>query len=119
MGMVRAMNWVTTGEPTIQRQRDLWVVRVAGYDAATGRRRVRQLGTYPTKKAAVAHLAAGLGELDNLKESSEARQNATAILAKLLQQPSRRARMAKAGRDLVDGRGRQRVADALQRLARR
>ena len=50
-----AMTWVTTGEPTIQRQRSRWVVRVAGYDAATGRRRVRQLGTHETKKAAVAH----------------------------------------------------------------
>lgn len=52
------MSWVTTGEPTIQRQRDRWVVRVAGYDAATGRRRVRQLGTYATKKAAVSYLRA-------------------------------------------------------------
>ncbi|MFN7151058.1 MAG: tyrosine recombinase XerC [Microthrixaceae bacterium] len=49
------MTWVTTGEPTIQRQRSRWVVRVSGYDAATGRRRVRQLGTHETKKAAVAH----------------------------------------------------------------
>ncbi len=49
------MTWVTTGEPTIQRQRSRWVVRVAGYDAATGRRRVRQLGTHETKRAAVAH----------------------------------------------------------------
>lgn len=46
---------MTTGVPTIQRQRNRWVVRVAGYDAATGCRRVRQLGTYPTKKAAVSH----------------------------------------------------------------
>jgi len=58
--MVRTMTWVTTGEPTIQRQRNRWVVRVAGYDAATGRRRVRQLGTYPTKKAAVSHQRAVL-----------------------------------------------------------
>ncbi len=70
-------------------------------------------------EAAVADLAAGLGELGTLKEIPEARQNATAILAELLQQPSRRAKMAARGRDLVDGRGRQRVADALQRLARR
>lgn len=49
------MTRVTTGEPTIQRQRSRWVVRVAGYDAASGRRRVRQLGTHETKRAAVAH----------------------------------------------------------------
>ncbi len=38
----------------MQRQRDRWVVRVAGYDPATGRRKVRQLGTFETKRAAVA-----------------------------------------------------------------
>jgi integrase len=52
------MAWVTTGEPTVQRQRDRWVVRVSGDDAATGRRKVRQLGTYNTKKAAVAQVKA-------------------------------------------------------------
>ncbi len=70
-------------------------------------------------EAAVRELAAGLGELDILKGSPEARQHATAILAKLLLQPSLRAEMAARGRELVDGRGRERVADALQRLAQR
>ncbi len=32
-----------------------WVVRQSGYDSATGRRRVKQLETFPTKRAAVAH----------------------------------------------------------------
>ena len=50
------MSWVATGEPTVQRQRSHWAVRVLGYDAVTGRRKVRQLGTYATKKAAMAHL---------------------------------------------------------------
>ncbi len=49
------MAWVTTGEASVQKQRDRWVVRISGYDSATGRRRVRQLGTHATKKAAVAH----------------------------------------------------------------
>ena len=31
------------------------MVRVSGYDPATGRRRVRQLGTFDTRRAAVAH----------------------------------------------------------------
>jgi hypothetical protein len=31
--MVGTMTWVTTGEPTVQRQRNHWVVRVAGYDS--------------------------------------------------------------------------------------
>jgi len=48
------MSWVTTGEPTVQRQRDRWVVRVSGYDSTTGRRRVRQLGTHATKRDALA-----------------------------------------------------------------
>ena len=49
------MQWVQVGEPEIQRQRGKWVVRQAGYDAATGRRRVRQLGTFPSRRAAQAH----------------------------------------------------------------
>src|SRR5262249_46389600 len=51
---VRSVQWVAVGEPTVQRQRSKWVVRQHGYDAATGRRRVRQLGTFDTKRAAVA-----------------------------------------------------------------
>ncbi len=38
----------------IQRQRGKWVLRHSGYDPATGRRRVKQLGTYATKRAAVS-----------------------------------------------------------------
>src|SRR5947209_20540903 len=49
------VDWVQNGEPEVQRQRGKWVVRQSGYDPATGRRRVKQLGTFPTKRAAVAH----------------------------------------------------------------
>jgi integrase len=42
------------GEPEVQRQRGKWVVRQSGYDPSTGRRRVKQLGTFATKRAAVA-----------------------------------------------------------------
>ncbi len=38
----------------MQRQRGRWVVRVSGYNPSTGRRRVRQLGTFDTKRAALA-----------------------------------------------------------------
>lgn len=48
------MSWVQTGEPEVQRQRGKWVLRHSGYDPATGRRRVKQLGTYATKRAAVS-----------------------------------------------------------------
>src|SRR5207302_5000752 len=36
------------------RQRGKWVVRQGGYDPTSGRRRVRQLGTFDTKRAAMA-----------------------------------------------------------------
>jgi integrase len=49
------VQWVAVGEPELHRQRGKWVVRVSGYDPATGRRRVRQLGTFETKRAALAH----------------------------------------------------------------
>ena len=52
------VEWVLVGQPEIHRQRGKWVVRQRGYDAATGRRKVRQLGTFETKRAAVAHRSA-------------------------------------------------------------
>lgn len=42
------MEWVQVGEPSIQRQRGKRVLRQAGYDPASGRRRVRQLATFDT-----------------------------------------------------------------------
>jgi integrase len=54
-GYDRAVQWVQVGEPEVQRQRGKWVVRQGGYDPATGRRKVSQLGTFETKRAAVAH----------------------------------------------------------------
>ena len=55
------MEWVRVGEPEVHRHRGKWVVRQGGYDPATARRRVRQLGTFATKRAALAHQKA-LGE---------------------------------------------------------
>jgi integrase len=55
------VQWVQVGEPEVHRQRGKWVVRQSGYDPATGRRRVRQLGTHATKRAALAQQR-GLGE---------------------------------------------------------
>ena len=40
------MAWKATGQPTVRKQRDKWVVRVDGIDTATGKHRPRQLGTY-------------------------------------------------------------------------
>lgn len=56
------MGWKATGEPTIRRQRDKWVVRVDGIDTETGRHRPRQLGTYQSQRAALAATRAALLE---------------------------------------------------------
>ncbi|MCA1695903.1 MAG: site-specific integrase [Actinobacteria bacterium] len=45
---------MTAGEPELHRQRGKWVIRQSGYDPATGHRRVRQLGTFDTKRSALA-----------------------------------------------------------------
>ncbi len=57
------MQWVQVGEPEVQRQRGKWVVRQAGYDAATGSRRVRQLGTFPSRRAALTSRSKAFGEV--------------------------------------------------------
>ena len=53
------MGWKATGAPTVRKQRDKWVVRVDGIDTATGKHRPRQLGTYPSRRAALAAARAG------------------------------------------------------------
>ncbi len=54
------VQWVQVGQPEVHRQRGKWVVRQGGYDAATGKRRVKQLGTFESRRAAVAHQRAVL-----------------------------------------------------------
>ena len=46
------MGWKATGDPTVRKQRDKWVVRVDGIDTETGRHKPRQLGTFRSKRAA-------------------------------------------------------------------
>ena len=46
------MAWKPTGEPTVRQQRGRWVVRIDGIDTTSGRRRPRQLGTHPSRRAA-------------------------------------------------------------------
>ena len=48
------MAWKATGQPTVRKQRDKWVVRVDGIDTATGKHRPRQLGTYTSQRSAQA-----------------------------------------------------------------
>jgi integrase len=59
------MAWKQTGQPTVQKQRDKWVVRVEGIDTETGRRRPRQIGTYASRRSAqtAATSFAAAGEL--------------------------------------------------------
>jgi integrase len=56
------MGWKASGAPTVRRQRDKWVVRVDGIDTATGRPRPRQLGTYPSQRAALAAARSGVAD---------------------------------------------------------
>lgn len=46
------MPWKQTGHPTVQQQRERWVVRVPGISTETGRRQPRQLGTFGSRRAA-------------------------------------------------------------------
>ncbi len=48
------MAWKPTGQPTVRKQRDKWVVRVDGIDTATGTHRPRQTGTYASQRSALA-----------------------------------------------------------------
>ena len=46
------MSWKAVGKPTVRQQRGKWVVRVDGIDTATGSHLPRQLGTFPSQRAA-------------------------------------------------------------------
>jgi hypothetical protein len=46
--------WKQTSQPTVQRHRERWVVRVAGIDTETGQRRPRQVGTFTSRRSAQA-----------------------------------------------------------------
>jgi integrase len=48
------MGWKATGQPTVRKQRDKWVVRIDGIDTETGKHRPRQLGTYASQRSANA-----------------------------------------------------------------
>jgi spore coat polysaccharide biosynthesis predicted glycosyltransferase SpsG len=58
-------------------------------------------------------LVAGLGSLTDLTSSDSARRQAVATLAGMLEDPAARDTLAARGLREVDGRGRERVADAL------
>jgi len=48
------MAWKATGQPTVRKQRDKWVVRVDGIDTVTGKHRPKQVGSYPSQRSAQA-----------------------------------------------------------------
>jgi len=48
------MPWKQTGHPTVQKQRENWVVRVPGINSETGKRQPRQLGTFSSRRSAQA-----------------------------------------------------------------
>ena len=55
------MGWKATGQPTVRKQRDKWVVRVDGIDTETGKHRPRQLGTYALAALGADRRSVGLG----------------------------------------------------------
>jgi hypothetical protein len=57
IGIEGCMAWKSTGRPIVRQQRDKWVVRVDGIDTESGKDRPRQLGTYPSQRAARRALA--------------------------------------------------------------
>lgn len=61
----------------------------------------------------------GIGHLDALRCDPDARTAAVATLSALLGDTGVRERLSRGGLALVDGRGRERVADAVERLATR
>ena len=44
--------WRQSSHPTVQKQRDKWVVCVECIDTVSGARKPRQLGTYPSRRSA-------------------------------------------------------------------
>lgn len=56
------MGWKAIGHPLVRQQRGRWVVRVDGVDTETGKHRPRQLGTYPSRRAAGAAARAATAE---------------------------------------------------------
>jgi integrase len=63
--------WKQTGQPTVQRHRERWVVRVDGIDTETGRRRPRQIGTFNSRRSAQAAATsfAASGELGSDRDT--------------------------------------------------
>ncbi|MDQ1586738.1 MAG: hypothetical protein QOH80_2103 [Actinomycetota bacterium] len=66
---------------------------------------------------AAEDLAAPLGRLSELEQDEAARDEATRVLGRLAVDPTARLELSDRGRSRVDGRGRERVADALLRLS--
>jgi spore coat polysaccharide biosynthesis predicted glycosyltransferase SpsG len=65
------------------------------------------------RRVVARRIVGPLGHLDALRQDPVARASAGAVLAELLTSPSARAQQAARGLSLVDGRGRERAADAL------
>jgi integrase len=48
------MPWKATGQPTVRKQRDKWVVRIDGIDTVSGKHRPRQVGTFASQRSALS-----------------------------------------------------------------
>lgn len=70
-------------------------------------------------EAATEQLAVPVGHLEALRQSSEARDASRTLLARMLEDRHWLERLSVQGRALVDGEGRRRVVDAVERIAKR
>lgn len=70
-------------------------------------------------QAATESLAVPVGHLEALRDQEQARAEAVATLSALVADDERRRRLGAAASQLVDGRGRERVVDAIEALAGR
>ena len=70
-------------------------------------------------EAATEQLAVSVGRLEALRQSSEARDASRTLLARMLEDRHWLERLSVQGRALVDGEGRRRVVDAVERIAKR
>lgn len=67
-------------------------------------------------EAATEDMAVGVGHLDALRDDESARTAAVEALTRLASDADHRAQLSRDGQELVDGEGRARVVDAMERL---
>ena len=57
------MSWKATGQPTVPKQRDKWVVRIDGIDTATGNHRPARIALWQCRDRKTSIIDARSGQL--------------------------------------------------------